>query len=151
MVFVKFHNMSRKINFSYVTFKLKQTQTFFTLLVKTILQSQFTNVQFSFLLFSIYVLSILLKMSVLSFFFFYMLCSTMFKLFSFFFFFVHFHCPVAFCFCFVFHFLKFFFHHKLLIQCPFFSPLYLPLCLYLNTITIGSLPRFSISVYSTIN
>ena len=28
----------------------------------------------------------------------------------------------------------------MLIQCPFFSTLYLPLCLYLNTITIGSLP-----------
>ena len=38
-------------------------------------------------------------------------------------------------------FIYFFFHYKLLIQCPlFFSTLYLPLCLYLNTITIGSLP-----------
>ena len=58
MVFVKFHNMNRKKNFSNVAFKLKQTQNFFTLQVKTMLLSQFKNVQFSFLLFSIYVLSI---------------------------------------------------------------------------------------------
>ena len=58
MVFVKFHDMNRKKN-SNVAFKLKQTQFFFPLQqVKTMLQSQFTNVQFSFLLFSIYVLSI---------------------------------------------------------------------------------------------
>ncbi len=117
------------------------------------LQSQFKNVQFSFLLFFNLcsdVLSILLKMSVLSFFLFsYMLCSTMFKFlflfFSFFFLFLHFHCPVAFCFCFGFHFfLLFFFFFFFIINCsfnvPFFSTLYLPLCLYLNTITIGSLP-----------
>ena len=92
MVFVKFHNMNRKKKFPNVALKLKQTQKFFTLQqIKTMLQSQFKNVQFSFLLFfnlCTDVLSILLKMSVLSSFFFHMLCSTMFKflLFSFFFF-----------------------------------------------------------------
>ena len=63
--------------------------------------------------------------------------------FSFFFFLFHLHCPVAFFFFLffsVFIFFLFFFHNKLLIQCPFLSTLYLPLCLYLNTITIGSLP-----------
>ena len=52
-------------------------------------------------------------------------------------------CTFLFLFSFSFYFfLNFFFHNKLLIQCPlfFFSTLYLPLCLYLNTITIGSLP-----------
>ena len=93
------------------------------------------------------VLSILLKMSVLSFFFsfFHMLCSTMskFLLFLFFFFPSFFYCPVRFCFCF--HILfTFFFHFFFIINCsfnvPFFSTLYLPLCLYLNTITKGSPP-----------
>ena len=68
MVFVKFHNMKQEKKISNVTFKLKTNSKIFTLQqVKTILQSQFTNFQFSFLLFSIYVQSILLKMSVLSF------------------------------------------------------------------------------------
>ena len=64
----------------------------------------------------------------------------------FFFLFLHFHCPVALCFCFGFH---FFFFKKLLIQCPFFFSIsYLPLCLYLNTITIGLLPSlFNFSLY----
>ena len=47
----------------------------------------------------------------------------------------------VFVFIFFFFFFHFFFHNKLLIQCPFFfSTLYLPLCLYLNMITKGSLP-----------
>ena len=94
------------------------------------------------------VLSILLKMSVFSFFLSFSICCvqqcssfSFFFFFLFFFLFLHFHCPVAFCFCFGFHFFfLFFFYNKLLIQCPFFSTSYLPLCLYLNTITIGPLP-----------
>ena len=89
-------------------------------------------------------------MSILSFFCFSICCVQQCSSFSFFFFsfcfFVslHFHCPVALCFCFGFHFFfSFFFHNKLLIQCPFFSTLYLTLCLYLNTITIGSIPSLS--------
>ena len=115
------------------------------------LQSQFKNVQFSFLLFFNLcsdVLSILRKKSVLSFFFFFhMQCSTMFKFLLFLFFSFRLFSIVLYVFVFVFiffllFFLSFFlFHNKLLIQCPlFFSTLYLPLCLYLNTITIGPLP-----------
>ena len=97
MVFVKFNNMKQEKKFSNVAFKLKN---FFTLQqVKTILQSQFTNDLFYFLLFSIYVLSILLKMSVLSFF-----LSFLYAVFL-----SHFHCPVAFFFfLFVFLFSSFF-------------------------------------------
>ena len=91
------------------------------------------------------VLSILLKMSVLSFFIFsYAVFNNvqvpsllLFRLFFFYF-------PVRFCFCFHFlftFFLSFFFF---IINCsfnvPFFSTLYLPLCLYLNIITKGSPP-----------
>ena len=51
MVFVKFHNMNKK-KISNVAFKLKQTQKFSLYnKSKTMLQSQFKNVQFSFLLF----------------------------------------------------------------------------------------------------
>ena len=82
------------------------------------------------------------KMFLLSFsFLYYMLCSTMFKFPLLLFFLSDFFllsCTFLFLFSFFFF---FFFHNKLLIQCPFFFPtLYLPLCLYLNTITIGSLP-----------
>ena len=107
------------------------------------LQSQFKNVQFSFLLFSIYVLSILLKMSVLSFFLFSyaVFNNVQVSFLSFFLFFPSsLSCSFFFLFVFFFHFFLFFFHNKLLIQCPFFLTSYLPLCLYLNTITIGSLP-----------
>ncbi len=111
--------------------------------VKTMLQSQFKNVQFSFLLFSIYVLSI--KKNVRCFFlsFFYVLCSTMFK-FLFFFFLSHFHCPAAFFFL-VFFFLFSFFCFFLIINCSFNVPCFsnlisTSLCPYINTITIGSLP-----------
>ena len=62
MVFVKFHNMNREKMIFFLMSPLNSNSKIFTLQqVKTILQSQFTNVQFSFLLFSIYVLSILLK------------------------------------------------------------------------------------------
>ena len=112
--------------------------------VKTILQSQFKNVQFSFLLF-FNLCTVYLK-NVRSFFFLFFICcvqqcssySSLFFLLSVpsslscsFFLFVFF-CS---------HFFSFFFF---IINCsfnvPFFSTLYLPLCLYLNTITIGSLP-----------
>ena len=105
------------------------------------LQSQFKNVQFSFLLFfnlCTDVLSILLKMSVLSFFFFpYMLCSTMFKFLLFFFLRLFFLLSCTFLFLFSFFFFHFFFIINCSFNVPFFSTLYLPLCLYLNTITIG--------------
>ena len=112
------------------------------------LQSQLKNVQFSFLLFFNLcsdVLSILLKMSVLSFFFFFhMLCSTMFK-FLLFLFFLSVFSIVLYVFVFVFIFLFFLvFHFFFIINCsfnvPFFSTSYLPLCLYLNMITKGSPP-----------
>ena len=92
------------------------------------------------------------KMFFLSFFFFHMLCSTMFKfLFSFFFFLFHLHRPVTF-FSFCFFLFSCFFFFFFIINCsfnvPFFSTLYLPLCLYLNTITIGSLPSlFNFSLH----
>ena len=95
------------------------------------------------------VLSILLKMSVLSFFlsffFSYMLCSTMFK-FLLFFFLRLFFSIVLYVFVFVsiffllFFFFSFFFHNKLLIQCPFFFQPYIYLSVFTLTITIGSLP-----------
>ena len=73
MVFVKFHNMNREKK-KFLMSPLNSNSKSFTLQqAKTILQSQFKNVQFSFLLFFNLcsdVLSILLKMSVLSFFFF---------------------------------------------------------------------------------
>ena len=61
------------------------------------------------------------------------------SLLSFFFLFLHFHCPVAFCFGFHFFFL-------FIINCSFNVPFFFfnlistSLCLYLNTITIGSFP-----------
>ena len=79
-----------------------------------------------------------------------MLCSTMFKflfLFSFFFFLFFCFSPFSLScsFLFLFSFFSFFFiFFFFIINCsfnvPFFSTLYLPLCLYLNTITKGSPP-----------
>ena len=143
MVFIKFHNMNRKKKFLMSPLNSNSKKIFFSLYNKSKQCYNHSSKTFSFLFFffSIYVLSIK-KMFVLSlFFFFHMLCSTMFKFILLFFFFPSFfYCPVRFCFCFHFFFF-FFFHNKLLIQCPlFFSTLYLPLCLYLKTITIGSLP-----------
>ena len=126
MVFVKFHNMNRKKRF--LMSPLNSNSKSFTLQqVKTILQPQFKNVQFSFLLFSIYVLSILLKMSVLSFFFFLFICCVQ-QCSSFFLFFFFSFSPFSlscsflflFSFSFYFFFLSFFFHNKLHIQCPLF-------------------------------
>ena len=143
MVFVKFHYMNRKKKISNVAFKLKQTQK--VSLYNTSKQYyNHSSKMFSFLFFffqSMYCL--FKKMFVLSFFLFFMCCVQQCSSFFFFFFFPSFfYCPVRFCFCFGFSFLFFFFffHNKLLIQCLFFPTLYLPLCLYLNTITIGSLP-----------
>ena len=144
MVIVKFHNMNRKKKI--LISPLNSNSKIFTLQqVKTILQSQFKNVQFSFLLFFFNlcsdVLSILLKMSVLFFFLFFPICciqqcSSFSFFFFFFFFFLHFHCPVAYCFCFGFHFFFLFFfiffHNKLLIQCPFFFQPYI----YLSVFTL---------------
>ena len=145
MVFVKFHNMKQKKN-SNVAFKLKQTQKFS--LYKSKQYYNHSAQIFSFLFFSIYVLSISLKkMFVLFFLFFPSICCVQkcssflsFPLLSFF------HCPVPFSFLFLF---SFFFHNKLLIHCHFFFKLIsTSLCLYLNTITIGSLPSlFNFSLY----
>ena len=142
MVFVKFHNMNRKKKFSNVAFKLKQTQKV-SLSNKSKQYYNHSSKMFSFLFFFFNlcsdVLSILLKMSVLSFFFPYAVFNnvqvSLSFLFFFFFLFLHFHCPVRFCFCFRFHFLfffHFFFHNKLLIQCPFFFQPYI----YLSVFTL---------------
>ena len=147
MVFVKFHNMNRKKKF--LMSPLNSNSKIFTLQqVKTMLQSQFKNVQFSFLFFNLCtdVLSILLKMSVLSFLFFFSICCVQqcSSFFSFFFFPSFF--PLSCRFLFLFSF--FFFIMNCSFNVPFFSTLYLPLCLYLNTITIGSLPSlFNFSLY----
>ena len=85
-----------------------------------------------------------------SFFFFHMLCLTVFK-------FLFLSSPVLFPLSCTFlvlfsFFLIFYFHNKLLIHCPFFSNLIsTSLCLYLNTITIGSLPSLFNFNHSTIN
>ena len=131
MVFVKFHNMNRKKKF--LMSPLNSNSKSFTLQVKTMLQSQFKNVQFSFLLFFNLcsdVVSILLKMSVLSFF----LSFFSYAVFnnvqvsspSFFFFPSFFYCPVRFCFCFHF-FLFFFFIFFFIINCSFSVPFFVNL------------------------
>ena len=144
MVFVKFHNMNRKKIFLMSPLnsnKLKNfhstSQNNITITVHkcSVLFSSFFNLCTVY--FTKNVCSFFL------FFLFYMLCSTMFKFFSFFFS-VPFSLSSSF-FLFVFFFLFFsFFFFFFIINCsfnvPFFSTLYLPLCLYLNTITIGSLP-----------
>ena len=143
--------MNRKKKFLMSPLNSTNSKSFTLQQIKTILQSQFTNVQFSFLLFSIYVLSILLKMSVLSFFlsfFFHMLCSTMFKFFFFFFYFVFFSFSPSSLSCsffvFVLVFISFFFLFFIIngsFNVPCFSNLIsTSLCPYLNTLTIGSLP-----------
>ena len=125
MVFVKFHNMNRKKKFPNVAFKLKLKKFHFTTSQNNItITVQKCSVFFSsFFNLCTDVLSILQKcLFFLSFFFSYMLCSTMFKFLLFFFLCLFFfYCPVRFCFCFHFvftFFLSFFFHNKLLIQCP---------------------------------
>ena len=85
------------------------------------------------------VLSILLKMSVLSFFFFLYAVYNNVQVSSPSFFSFHLFSIVLYVFVFVF---IFFFHNKLLIQCPFFffNLISTSICPYLNTITIGLLP-----------
>ena len=142
MVFVKFHNMNRKKILMSPLNSNKLKKFHFTSQNNITITVQKCSVFFS-SFFSIYVLSILLKMSVLSFFFLICCVQQCSSFFSFFFSFRLFllSCTFLFLFSFFFSFFfLFFFHNKLLIQCPFFSTLYLPLCLYLNTITIGSLP-----------
>ena len=127
MVFVKFHNMNRK-KISNFAFKLKLKKFHFTTSQNNItITVQKCSVFFSsFFNLCTDVLSILLKMYVLSFVLFsYMLCSTIFKfllfLFSVFFFLLS--CTFLFLFSFSFYFFfLFFFHNKLLIQCPLSLP-----------------------------
>ena len=131
--------MNRKKKISNVAFKLKQTQK--VSLYKSKQYYNHSSKMFSFLFFFFQSMYCLFKKNVLSFFLFfsYAVFNNVqvssffsFRLFS----------IVLYVFVFVFFWFLFFifFHNKLLIQCPFFSTLYLPLCLYLNTITIGSLP-----------
>ena len=119
MVFVKFHNMNRKKKFLMSPSNSNKLKKFHFTTSQNNVTITVQNVQFSFLLFFNLcsdVLSILLKMSVLSFFLFFfpyavfnnVQVSLSFFFFLFFFFlFLHFHCPVAFCFCLVF--ISFFF------------------------------------------
>ena len=136
MVFVKFHKMNRKKKFLMSPSNSNKLKKFHFTTSQNNVTITVQNVQFSFLLFFNLcsdVLSISLKMSVLSFFLsfflFHMLCSTRFKFlflfFSFCFLFFSFSpfslsCSFMFLFWFSFLFSFFFFHNKLLIQCPFF-------------------------------
>ena len=146
MVFVKFHNMNRKKKF--LMSPLTSNSKNFSLYNKSKQCYNHSSKMFSFLFFFFNlctdVLSILLKMSVLSFFF--ICCVQQYSsVFSFFF---HFFpsslsCSFfSFCFFSVFIFFSFF---LFIINCSFnvsfFSNLIsTSLCPYLNTITIGSLP-----------
>ena len=158
MVFVKFHNMNREKNFLMSPLN-SNSKIFFTLQqVKTILQSQFKNVQFSFLLFfnlCTDVLSILLKMSVLFFFFFLYAVFNNVQVSSLFFSFRLFSI-VPYVFVFVLIIFYIFFHFFFIINCSFnvsFFPnlISTSLCPYRNTITIGSLPSLFNFSHSTIN
>ena len=116
--------------------------------VKTILQSQFKNVQFSFLLFfqSMLCCTVYFTKNVCFFFLFFPLYAvfnnvqvslSFFFLFVFFFVFLHFHCPVAFCFCFGFHFFfLFFFHFFFIINCSFNVPFFFQPYIYLSVFTL---------------
>ena len=147
MVFVKFHNMNRKKKILMSPLNSNSKKCFFTLQqVKTILQSQFK--MFSFLFFFFFnlctdVLSILLKMSFLSFWFFSYAVSNNVQVSSFFFFSFRLFllsCTFLFLFSFFFHFYFFhFFHNKLLIQCPFFFQPYI----YLSVFTLTRKYRFA--------
>ena len=141
MVFVKFHNMNRKKKNSNVKqpqkVSLYKSKQYYNHSSKSsVFFSSFFNLCSD-------VLSILLKMSVLSSFFLYAVSNNVQVSFSFFFpSFFSLSCTFLFLFLFSFFFLFFFIFF--IINCsfnvPFFSTLYLPLSLYLNTITIGSLP-----------
>ena len=141
MVLIKFHNMNRKKKF--LMSPLNSNSKNFSLYSKSKQCYNHSSKMFSFLFFFFFnlcsdVLSILLKMSVLSFFFLYAVFNNVqVSSLSFFFFPSFFYCPVRFCFCFRFHFLftfffHFFFHNKLLIQCPFFFQPYI----YLSVFTL---------------
>ena len=136
MVFVKFHNMTRKKNF----------------LMSPLNSNKLTNFHFTTSQSNITIT--VHKCSVFFPFFFPNLCTVYFSkkcsFFSFFFFSI---CCVQQCSSFLsfplcpfsivlYLFFSFFFHNKLLIHCPFFffNLISVSLCLYLNTITIGSLP-----------
>ena len=149
MVFVKFHNVNRKKQFLMSPLNSNKHKKFH---FATIQNNITITVRKCSIFFSSFfqcsdVLSILLKMSVLSFFFFlYAVFNNVQVSLSFFLFlffcFSPFSLSCSFLFLFRFSFLFSFFF--LIINCsfnvPFLSTLYLPLCLYLNTITIGSLP-----------
>ena len=128
-----------------VAFKLKLKKFHFTSQNNITITVQKCSVFFSsfFNLCTVY----LKKMFVLSFFFFFffhMLCSTIFKFLLLFFLSVFFLLSCTFLFLFSSFFFLFLFSFFFIINCsfnvPFFSTLYLPLCLYLNTITKGSPP-----------
>ena len=107
--------------------------------VKTILQSQFKNVQFSFLLFFFNlcsdVLSILLKMSVLSFFFFSYAVFNNVQVSSLSFFSFRLFSIVLYVFVFVFIFFLFFFIFFFIINCSFNVPFFQPY-IYLSVFTL---------------
>ena len=148
MVFVKFHNMKQKKN-SNVAFKLKLKNFHFTTSQNNITITVHKCSVFFSSFFNLCTVHFSKKIFFNSFFFFYMPCSTMFKFLFFFFSLSFFHCPVTFCFCFCFHFFSFFFIINCSFNVPlFFNPISTSLCLYLNTITIGSLPSlFNFSLY----
>ena len=114
MVFVKFHNMNRKKKFLMSPLNSNSKNVSLYNKSKQYYNHSSKNVQFSFLLFFNLcsdVLSILLKMSVLSFFFFFhMLYSTMFKFLLFLFFSFRLFSLVLYVFVFVFIFSFSFFH-----------------------------------------
>ena len=132
MVFIKFHNMNRKKKILMSPLNSNKLKKFhFTSQNNVTITVQKCSVFFSSFLFNLCsdVLSILLKMSVLSFFFFfsYAVFNNVQVSLSFFFsfcFFVFLHfslsCSFLFLVWFSFLFFFFFFHNKLLIQCPFF-------------------------------
>ena len=144
MVFVKFHNMKQKkkilmspLNSNKLTNFHFTSQNNITITVHKC--SVFFSLIFFFNLCTVYFTK---KCSFFSSFFFLYAQFTVFK-FPFFSSLPFFHCPVPFCF-------SSFFHNKLLIHCPFFffNLISISLCLYLNTITIGSLPcLFNFSLY----
>ena len=122
MVSVKFHNMNRK-KISYVALKLK-TFHFTTSQNNATITVQKCSVFFSsFFNLCTDVLSILLKMSVLSFFFSYAVFNNVQVSFlSFFFFPSFFYCPVSFCFCFHFLFTFFFSIFFIMMFCSLYVP-----------------------------
>ena len=137
MVFVKFYNMNRKKKF--LMSPLNTNSKIFTLQVKTMLQSQFKNVQFSFLFYqSMYWCTVYFTKNVCSFFLFFFFPYAVFNnvqvssLSFFFSVFFLLSCTFLFLFSFSSFFFFLFFHNKLLIQCPFFFQPYI----YLSVFTL---------------